>query len=351
MKFYCRCICTIVCASLVLAFYAGPVLARKNSKRFNPLSSVVFLTSKRISPDEALSPVAFKGVGPGFVIDRKGDIAVQVSVISDIHSIECSIPSLGYWPAVLIGQDKETGIGVVRMKAPENVLKKLQPVRFSKSSRPSLGQEIIAGGVGPDGRIQVLRGICSAPRRSLRFGNNVMYDLIQTDIYVHEGLNGAPFFDKGGRLLGMGILNSRHLPPDMGFLLPSGQVRWIVNQLVENGEVKRAWFGASFITVDPNLAALLDLPAQKGVLLVKVAQGSPAQRAGFRGSDRTLRLGNRIYPLDGDFIVAVDRTPIISDSSFVDVLNKKGAGSEVLVSFYREHRLRRLKVRLGEKAY
>ncbi len=335
-----------VCA-LLTAFFSNGVLAGKTRKGSNPLASVVFLTSKKVNHQEALSPVAFKGIGPGFVIDRQGHIAVQVSVISDIHSIECSVTGLGYWPAVLLGQDSETGIGVLRIKAPEKVLKRLRPVKFSKSARLSLGQEIVAGGISPDGRITVFKGICSVPRRSLRFGQKVLYDLVQTDIFVNEGLNGAPFFDKSGRLVGMGIMTTVHLPPNVGFAIPAGQLQWIINQIIENGEVKRAWFGASFISVDSSLSGLLDLPAEKGVLLVRVEKGSPAERAGFHGCDRTLRLGNRVYPLDGDFIVAVDRTPVTSDSSFVDILNRKGPGKEVLVSFYRGKRLKRLRVKLG----
>ena len=341
--------CTLVCCVLLICLFYFPASASKTTKRSNPLASVVFLSSKRINTNEALSPTAFKGVGPGFVLDKKGHVAVQLSVISDTHSIECSVPSLGYWPAVLLAQDKESGIGVLKLKAPEDVLKRLQPVKFSQSSKLSLGQEIIAGGIGPDGKTMVLKGICSVPRRSLRFGKRILYDLIQTDIYVHEGLNGAPFFEKSGKLIGMGLLSTGNLPPNMGFVIPANHVRWIVQELLENGEVKRAWFGASFISIDSSLAKLLDLPADKGVQLLKVEKKSPAARAGFKGSDRTLRLGNRIYPLNGDFIVAVDRTPIVSDANFVDVLNRKGPGAEVLISFYREKRLKRLRVKLGEK--
>lgn len=342
--------CTLVSCVILLGLFCFPACAGKHTKRSSPLASVVFLTSKRINTNEALSPTVFKGTGPGFIIDKKGHVAVQVSVISDTHSIECSVPTLGYWPAVLLGQDQESGIGVLKLKAPEDVLKRLQPVRFNQSSRLSLGQEIIAGGISPDGKVAVLKGICSVPRRSLRLGSRILYDLIQTDIYIHEGLNGAPFFDKSGKLIGMGLLSTGNLPPDMGFVIPADHVRWIAQELIENGEVKRAWFGASFISIDSGLAALLNLPADKGVQLVKVEKGSPAEKAGFKGSDRTLRLGNRMYPLDGDFIVAVDRIPIVSGANFVDVLNRKGPGKEVLVSFYREKRLKRLRVKLGEKA-
>ncbi len=349
VRYFSRFVCAAVCCIVLLGCCSSTVLAGKKRKRFDPLASVVFLTSKKLSRQEALSPVAFKGIGPGFVFDRKGHVAVQTSVISDKHSIECSVPGLGYWPAVLVGQDKDTGIGVLRIKAPAKVLGKLQPARFSKSSGLLLGQQIVAGGVSPDGRVTVFKGICSVPKRSLRFGQKVIYDLVQTDIYVNEGLNGAPFFDKSGSLVGAGIMGPRDLPPNIGFMIPARQLQWIIKEIIENGEVKRAWFGASFISVDSSLSGLLDLPAEKGVLLVRVEKASPAEKAGFHGCSRTLRLGNRIYPLDGDFIVAVDRTPITSDAGFVDVLNRKGPGKEVLVSFYRDKRLKRLKVILGEK--
>ena len=339
-----------LCFVFFSASFCQVIHAKKRSTKFNPLASVIYLTSKRISSDESMAPCAFKGVGPGFILDKQGHVAIQVSVISDIHSIECSVPSIGYWPAVLLGKDSETGIGVLKIKAPEDVLKRLQPVRFSHSSRLSLGQELIAGGISPDGRITVLRGICSVARRSIKFGNRVMYDLIQTDVFVHEGLNGAPFFDKSGKLIGMGIMSSRDIPPDMGFVIPSRQVEWITKSIIENGEIRRAWFGASFISIDPILSRLLDLPVERGVLLVKVEKGSPADKAGFKGCERTLRLGNRIYPLDGDFITAVDRTPVVSDASFVDILNRKGAGKKVLVTFYRGKTRHRFWVKLGEKS-
>lgn len=341
--------CILVACAILPCLFHFPASASQNTKT-SPLASVVFLTSKRINTEEALSPTAFKGVGPGFVFDKKGHVAIQVSAISDTHSIECSVPFLGYWPAVLLGQDPESGIGVLKLKAPENILKRLRPVKLNHSSRLSLGQELIAGGISPDGKIMALKGICSVPRRSLRINKRILYDLIQTDIYVHEGLNGAPFFDKSGKVIGMGLMNTENLPPNMGFIIPANHVRWIVQELIENGEVKRAWFGASFINIDSSLARLLNLPADKGLQLIKVEKKSPAEKAGFKGSDRTLRLGNRIYPLGGDFIVAVDRTPIVSDADFVDLLNRKGPGAEVLISFYRDKRLKRLRVKLGEKS-
>ncbi len=339
----------VVCSAFMAGLFNPSISWAKARKRWNPLASVVFVTSKKLNHDEALSPVAFKGMGPGLVFDRQGHVAVQISAVSDVHSMECSVQGLGYWPAVLVGQDRDTGIGVLRVKAPEKVLKRLQPVKFQKAAGLVLGQELVAGGISPDGKVTVFKGICSAPRRSLRFGQRVIYDLMQTDIYVNEGLNGAPFFDKSGHLAGMGIMNPEDLPPNVGFVIPAAQLRWIVSEIIENGQVKRAWFGASFISVDSSLSDLLNLPADKGVLLIRVEKGSPADKAGFQGCNRTLRLGNRIYPLEGDFIVAVDRTPVTSDAGFVDILNRKGPGTEVLVSFYRGKRLKRLRVRLGEK--
>ncbi len=339
----------VVCSAVLLAFSCTSLRAAERYKQSSPLSSVVFVTSKKLNHNDALLPTAFKGEGPGFIYDKQGHVVVQASIISDKHSIECSVPALGYWPAVLIGQDSRTGIAVLEIKAPAKILNSLRPVKFTNSSRPVLGQEIIAGGVSPDGKITVLKGICSVPERSLNLGDRTIYSLIQTSIYVYEGFNGAPFFEKSGRLAGAGIIAGHNLPPNMGFAIPASQIRWIVQQIIATGQVKWAWFGASFISIDPSLSTLLDLPADRGIVLVKIQKGSPAEQAGLHGADRSLRLGNRLYPLGGDFIVTIDRTPVTSDGHFVNLINQKGPGAQVLISFYRGKKLKRVKVRLGEK--
>ncbi|MCD6198114.1 MAG: PDZ domain-containing protein, partial [Deltaproteobacteria bacterium] len=109
------------------------------------------------------------------------------------------------------------------------------------------------------------------------------------------------------------------------------------------------WLGANLQNVTPALARLLNLPVKKGAIVINVPPGGPAAEAGIKGSKKNLRLGNRLYPVGGDIIVAIDGEEVKSDSAAIRILLTKEPEEEVLVSIYRGDRLRRLKVRLGKK--
>ena len=336
--------------TVVIYSLAGAKVA--SSKAIGPdiaKRSVVFVSSTTIEPEDLLHPVVHKGLGPGLVFDRKGHVLVQMSTISDPHSIECSIQSKGYWPAMLIGSDPVTGIGVLQIKAPEKVLASLSPVAQGGNKRPGFGDHIYIIGVNPDGSPSIVPGTVSAPVCPVGLRGRNIEKLIQTDIFVHRGLDGAPAFNKSGRFIGMAMRIREEPPPNVGYVLPASMVKWIAQSIIENGTVVRAYLGAKVVGVDKVLARLLDLPADKGALIVEVEPGSPASRAGLRGCSRHLRLGNRVYPMGGDLIVAVDRIPIDSDQTLDAVLNQKGPGAQILISFYRDGRLKRVKAVLGKR--
>ncbi len=325
---------------LVHAWNTGPSKLKK---------SVVFVSSTTIKPDDMIHPVVHKGLGPGLVLDRKGHVLVQISSISDPHSIECLAGSMGYWPAVIVGSDRVTGIAVLEIKAPVKVLSSLNPVPLSGNVRPGFGEHVFAIGVNPDGSRTIVAGCVSAPSCPVGLESKSLGRLIQTSIFVHRGLDGAPVFDSRGFFVGMAVKTAEEPPPDMGYVLPAALVKWVADSIIDTGAVTRAYLGAEVVKVDRDLSRLLNLPVDKGALVVKVVPGSPASRAGLRGCSKNLRLGNRLYPMGGDLIVAVDRVPIDSGQKLADVLNRKGPGSHVLISFYRDGRLRRVNAVLGRR--
>jgi len=331
-----------------LVFRPSPCFSRATS--LSALKQcVVFVSSTTIKPEDVIHPVVHKGLGPGLVYDRKGHILVQMSSISDPHSIECSILSKGHWPAVIVGSDSATGICVLQIKAPEKVLSSLSPVSMALKARPGFGDHIFVIGVNPDGSRMVVPGTVSTALCPIGLKSKSIERLIQTSIFIHRGLDGAPVFNRKGIFVGMAVTTAEEPPPNIGYALPAGLVRWIADSIIKNGRVVRAYLGAEVITVDKNLARLLNLPSEKGALVVRVEPGSPASKAGLRGCARSLRLGNRLYPMGGDLIVAIDRIPIDSDEKLMEALNEKGPGSRILISFYREGRLRRLNAVLGRR--
>ncbi len=96
----------------------------------------------------------------------------------------------------------------------------------------------------------------------------------------------------------------------IGFSVSSNTVRRVVPALISDGEYAHPWLGAQFYELTPARAQALreagmELPTDRGLVIVRVMDGASANRAGIRGS-KIVRIGNTRYPIGGDVIVAID---------------------------------------------
>ncbi len=312
---------------------------------------VVNVTSTAVALDSYLDPVHHRGSGSGFILDHLGHILTNHHVISDTHSIEVILADGCKWPARLVGTDSETDLAILELRAPQKALESLAPMQLA-ATKLSIGQKVFALGDPFGTGYTVSQGVISSLGRSIsRPDRLVVHDAIQTDISINPGTSGGPLVDSSGRVIGINTLifsPSKHIP-GVGFAISFETIEWVAPQLISKGYVARAWLGANLQNVTPALAKLLDLPVEKGAIVINVTPGGPAAEAGIKGSEKDLRLGNRLYPVGGDIIVAIDGEEVKSDTAAIRILLTKEPEEEVLVSIYRGDRLRRLKVRLGKK--
>jgi S1-C subfamily serine protease len=123
----------------------------------------------------------------------------------------------------------------------------------------------------------------------------------------------------------------------------------LIPQLIATGRVRHPWLGIAGITLSPELAQALDLPAEKGILVAQVYPRSPAARAGLQGGQRRVRVGNTILAVGGDILTAADGKPVESMDRFVAYLDdEKGVGQVVELTLRRGKESVRLSVTLGE---
>ncbi|MBW2081023.1 MAG: trypsin-like peptidase domain-containing protein [Deltaproteobacteria bacterium] len=312
---------------------------------------VVNVTSTAVALGSYLYPVPHKGSGSGFILDYLGHVLTNYHVISDTHSIEVILSDGCKWPARLVGTDSETDLAILELRAPQKELESLAPMQLA-ATKLSIGQKIFALGDPFGTGYTVSQGVISSLGRSIsKPDGRVVHDVIQTDISINPGTSGGPLVDSSGRVIGINTLifsPSKHIP-GVGFAISFETIEWVASQLISKGCVTRTWLGANLQNVTPALARLLDFPVEKGAIVINVTHGGPAAKAGIKGSKKNLRLGNRLYPVGGDIIVAIDGEEVKSDSAAIRILLTKEPGEEVLVSIYRGDRLKRLKVRLGKK--
>jgi len=310
---------------------------------------VVHITSTVLSQDFLLRVVPERGTGSGFIVDDRGNILTNNHVVEKSDSLEVTLADKSKVPAQLIGRDPNNDIAVIRITAPRE---KLTPLKLGDSDQLQVGQMAIAIG-NPFGLDRTItRGVVSALGRSLKADTGrQIRNVIQTDAAINPGNSGGPLLNSRGEVIG---INTAIFSPSggsvgIGFAIPVNTAKKLLPHLIARGRASHPWLGISGSDVTPSLARTLSLPVKEGVMIAQVAPGGPAARAGLRGSQRRVRVGNFMVNVGGDIIQALDGQKIagVDDlTAFLD--DHKKAGDDIRVDILRDGKTQTVTVRLGE---
>jgi S1-C subfamily serine protease len=319
-------------------FGATPIVQSSGSASSGPTSIDVAEIYRRSGPgvvqitstsDGQSSSDAFGNVvpgqsqsalGSGFVIDKEGHIVTNYHVVQGASQIEVSFSNQDTVDARVVGTDPSTDLALLKVDVDAQAL---TPLALADSDHVEVGDPVVAIG-NPFGLERtVTSGIVSALQREVRAPNNFTIDhVIQTDAPINSGNSGGPLIDAAGRVIGV---NSQIETGSggggnvgIGFAVPSNTVKSVVAQLLDDGRVDRAYLGVSLQDIDSDVADVLKLPADQGVLVGAVQPGSPAARAGLEGGDTQVVVAGESYQIGGDVIVAIGDTKVTS----VDVLRE-----------------------------
>jgi S1-C subfamily serine protease len=298
----------------------------------------------RAEPQQAL--------GSGFVIDKAGHIVTNYHVIEGAGQIEVSFSNQDTLRATLVGSDPSTDIAVLRVDASSGGL---TPLELGDSSGVRVGDPVVAIG-NPFGLARTATaGIVSAVQeRTITAPNGYPIDhVIQTDAPINSGNSGGPLLNAQAQVIGV---NSQIAPASgfsgnvgIGFAVPSNTVKEVVAQLVATGKVDRAYLGISGSTVTEQLARVLKLPVDAGVLVERVGDGTAAARAGLEGGTSSVVVAGESYMPGGDVIVAVAGRRVSSLEELREALGDHKPGDKVKLVIYRGNERRTLDVTLGRQ--
>jgi len=290
------------------------------------------------------------GVGSGFVFDKKGHIITNAHVIEDSTKTVVTFLDGRSYNAEIIGLDEYTDIGVIKVNAD---LKLLQPLSLGDSSNLQVGEPITAIGnpFGLSG--SMTSGIISQMGRLLPSGSGYSIpDVIQTDAAINPGNSGGPLLNMRGDIVGINtaIQSTTGEFTGVGFAIPSQTVAKIVPTLISDGEYKHPWIGISGRDIDPDMANVLGLKDALGFLIITVVEDSPAFDAGLIGSDKTIEVDGREYPLGGDIILAVDGMDVRKiDDILIHLQRVKTVGDEMDLDILRDGRTTNVTITLQER--
>jgi S1-C subfamily serine protease len=306
-------------------------------------SGVVYIsTAERIiDPWRLTAEERQRGTGSGFLWDDEGHVVTNWHVVEGADGATVRLADGEILPAGLVGAAPMHDIAVLRIEpVPE------PPLPRGSSAGLRVGQTVLAIG-NPFGLDWTLTtGIVSALDRELPGGpgRGMLRGLIQTDAAINPGNSGGPLLDSAGRLIGVNtaIWSPSGSSAGIGFAVPVDTLTRVVPQLIATGVYAPPGIG---IAVDARVNAMAARSGIDGVLVLDVAPGSPAERAGITPA-RMSEFG--LVP--GDRIVAVDGLRVASPDDLAAAFDRHAAGETVRLTLRFGTETREVEVTLADQS-
>ena len=238
-----------------------------------------------------------RGTGSGFIISSDGYVLTNAHVVQGSKRVKVILKNGQTFTGKVVGTDKLTDIAAIKIDASN-----LPTVSLGKSTNLTPGEWAIAIGnpLGLDNTVTV--GIISAlDRSSSQVGiPNKRVRFIQTDAAINPGNSGGPLLNARGEVIGINTA-IRADAQGLGFAIPIETAVKIAQQLFAKGSAEHPYLGIYMLTLNPETRAKINqnkdvdfqIGEDNGVLILRVFQNSPAQKAGLRSGDIIQKIGGK----------------------------------------------------------
>jgi Do/DeqQ family serine protease len=307
----------------VVNISATKQVRRRNPLLDDPMFQRFFGERFNMLPETQLS------LGSGVIVSREGYILTNDHVVDGVSDIQVTLHDGRTLAGKIVGSDPETDLAVVRVSAAG-----LTPITFGHSEQAKVGDVVLAIGDPFSVGQTVTMGIVSAVGREIT--TNPFGSFIQTDAAINPGNSGGALVDAAGNLIGINTLIFTRSGgyQGIGFAIPVGLAKRIMEQIIETGSVTRGWFGIEVTDITPELAESLGLKVTQGAIVGAIERGSPAERSGVKL---------------GDVILALNGRPVADTATTLKSIAAMPPGRSVPVKVLRGNRELTLEVVVGKR--
>jgi serine protease Do len=279
------------------------------------------------------------GLGSGVIINPEGFILTNEHVVHEADKITVTLSDGRQFKGEVKGKDARSDLAVVKISSHN-----LPVAMLGDSDSIKIGQWVVAIGnpfafalTNPEPT--VTSGVISALHRTL--GNMLARDrdyndLIQTDAAINPGNSGGPLVNLKGEVVGINvaIFSTTGGSQGVGFAIPINSAKRIMSRLIEGKKIAYGWLGITIQNLNEDLAKYFNLPDKNGVLVVRIMENSPAQKAGMK---------------EGDVIRQFDNKPVNAVRDLLSIVAATEVGRKVKVVVVRDKKQMTLDVEVGER--
>ena len=268
------------------------------------------------------------GVGTGVIFTSDGYILTNYHVIEG--GSHCTV-ALDYGlilEAKYVAGDPDNDLAVLKAEAED-----LPAAEFGDSDALSVGDPVYAIGnpLGVELRGTLTDGIVSAINRDVVVDGRTL-TLIQTNAALNSGNSGGPLINCYGQVVGINTIkmstNYDTTIEGLGFALPTSVITYMVNDLIQYGEVHPE----PSIGIEVQPLAMLLPDGSQGIEVVSVTPGSGAEQAGL---------------VPGDVIVGAEGQTVSTSADLLRIRRGFLSGEEMTLTVWRDGEYLEISVVIG----
>ncbi|XP_052193721.1 putative protease Do-like 14 isoform X2 [Diospyros lotus] len=306
--------------------YVAPEGVNKGSSEVSDGSNSIAAAVAKVLPAIVLISVPKKmdnksctSIGSGTIVDADGTILTCAHLVVDFQGrkvvsedkVDVTLQDGQTFVGTVLNADLHSDIAIVKI----NSKTPFPAAKLGSSCKLHPGESVVALGNPHFLRNTITAGIVSCvDRKSSEIGlGGMLREYIQIDCAVNPGNSGGPLINLDGEIVGVNIMG-RKSAAGLNFAVPSDTVSKIVEQFKKNGRVLRPWLGLKMLDLNKMIIVQLKrrhatFPSiKKGVLVLMVSPGSPADRAGMR---------------PGDIVIEFHGKPVGSITEIVELMDDK----------------------------
>ncbi len=271
--------------------------------------------------------------GSGVVISPNGYIVTNNHVVAGANKITVTFNNKKEMEAKIIGTSPSTDLALIKVDA-----KDLPYLTYGNSDNLKVGQWVLAVGNPFNLTSTVTAGIISAKARDIHIlgGKSAIESFIQTDAAVNPGNSGGALVNTAGQLIGINaaIASQTGAYEGYSFAIPVNLVRKVVNDLMNYGQIQRAYLGVQIRDIDADFAKKMNLHNLNGVYVAMVVDGSGADKAGVK---------------KGDIITDINSHPVKNVSELMGIIGQYSPGDKIQVNLVRNDKEKMVSVLLQNR--
>jgi serine protease Do len=278
--------------------------------------SVVNISTVKLVNRMFYQAIPVEGMGSGTIIDPKGYVLTNNHVVGGAEKIAVTLWNGEILEGTIVGACSVHDTAIVKVKKED-----LPVAELVDSDKLRVGQRVYAIGnpFGLAGGPTITSGVISATKRTIESQRGLVENLVQTDAAINPGNSGGPLMDLEGKVV---AINTAIIPyaQGIGFAIPINTAKTCTGDMVKQGISTRPLLGIVGLSLNEEISRYYNIPLEHGVLVTKVTDGSPAQRAGM---------------IMGDIILKMDSVAIETIEDLLEEIHKRKIGEKVRITVFR----------------